>query len=187
MNIRATCHQTELAMKKQIPILILVGIILCISPAFSQNEFKIGHANLVEILELLPETDSAEQLIEDDTKELELMLEEMQVEYNKLIEEYQQNLASYSDVIRAAKEADIVEMQNRIQTFQQNASQQLQQRGTELMQPIYDKIQRAVDEIGKREGYAYILDTSKGSVVFTGGTSNDIGSVLKQELGIANN
>ncbi len=156
------------------------------SSTYSQDVLKIGHANLVEILEALPETDSAEQLIEKDTEELELMLEDMRVEYNKLLNDYQENLASYSEVIRSAKERDIVEMQNRIQTFQQNASQQLQQRGTELMQPIYDKIQQAIDEIGKREGYVYILDTSKGSVVFTGETSKDIGSLLKQELGISN-
>ena len=172
-------------MKKQLPILIVVGLILSMSSAVSQNELKIGHANLVEILEALPETDSAEQLIENDTEELELMLEEMQVEYNKLLNDYQENMASYSEVIRSTKESDIVEMQKRIQTFQQNASQQLQQRGVELMQPIYDKIQQAIDEIGKREGYAYIMDTSKGSVVFTGETSIDIGSSLKQELGIA--
>ncbi len=172
-------------MKKQLPILIFVGLILSMSSAVSQNEFKIGHANLVEILEALPETDSAEQLIENDTEELELMLEDMQVEYNKLLNDYQENLASYSEVIRSTKESDIVEMQKRIQTFQQNASQQLQQRGVELMQPIYDKIQQSIDEIGSREGYAYILDTSKGSVVFTGETSNDIGSLIKQELGIA--
>jgi outer membrane protein len=77
-------------------------------------------------------------------------------------------------------------MQNRIQTFQQNASQQLQQRGTELMQPIYDKIQQSINNVGEREGYAYILDTSKGGLVYTGETSNDIGELLKQELGIEN-
>jgi outer membrane protein len=174
-------------MKIQFPILIFAGLILGISSAFSQNELKIGHANLVEILEALPETDSAQQLIDKDTEELELMLEEMQVEYNKLLDEYQQNLASYSEVIRSAKEADIVEMQNRIQTFQQNAAQQLQQRGAELMQPIYDKIQQAVNNIGNREGYAYIIDTSKGSIVFTGAASNDIGSLIRAELAIANN
>jgi len=174
-------------MCRQLIILIFGGLIFGISPTFSQNELKMGHASLIEILEALPETDSAQQLIDKDTEELELMLEEMRVEYNKLLDEYQQNLASYSEVIRSAKEADIVEMQNRIQTFQQNASQQLQQRGTELMQPIYDKIQRAVDKIGKRDGYSYILDTSKGSVVFTGETSHDIGSSIRQELGIAEN
>jgi outer membrane protein len=172
-------------MKRQLPILIVVGLIFSMSSAVSQNELKIGHANLVEILEALPETDSAEQLIEKDTEELELMLEEMQVEYNKLLNDYQENMASYSEVIRSTKESDIVEMQKRIQTFQQNASQQLQQRGVELMQPIYDKIQQAIDEVGIREGYAYIMDTSKGSVVFTGETSNDIGSLIRQELGIA--
>jgi outer membrane protein len=173
--------------KKHLPLLIIAVLILYVSPAVSQDELKIGHANLVEILEALPETDSARQLIEKDTKELELMLEEMRVEYNKLFDEYQQNLSTYSEVIRSAKEADIVEMQNRIQTFQQNATQQLQQRGAELMQPIYDKIQEAVDEVGRREGYAYIIDTSKGSIVFTGERSNDIGSLIREELGIANN
>jgi len=172
-------------MNRQSLILFFVGLIFNISPGFSQDELKIGHANLVEILEALPETDSAEQLIEKDTEELELMLEDMQVEYNKLLNDYQENMASYSDVIRSTKESDIVEMQKRIQTFQQNASQQLQQRGVELMKPIYDKIQHAIDEIGSREGYVYILDTSKGSVVFTGETSHDIGSSIRQELGIS--
>lgn len=173
-------------MKRQLLILIIVGLIFEISTAFSQTELKIGHANLVEILEALPETDSAEQLIEKDTEELELMLEEIQVEYNKLLEEYQQNLTSYTEVIRAAKESDIVGMQKRIQAFQQNASQQLQDRGVELMQPIYDKIQQAINRVGKIEGYTYILDTSKGGVVFTGETSIDLGDRLKQELGISN-
>ena len=111
-------------MKTQLPILIFVGLILSMSLANSQNELKIGHANVVEILQALPETDSAQLLIEKDTKDLELMLEEMQVEYNKLLNDYQENLNSYSEVIRSTKESDIVEMQNRIQTFQQNASQQ---------------------------------------------------------------
>ena len=182
--------------------MIFAGLMLGILPAVSQVELKIGHANLVEILEALPETDSARQLIEKDTKELELMLEDMRVEYNKLFDEYQQNLATYSEVIRSAKEADIVEMQNRIQTFQQHASQQPDVRAghpacichlslehprdPELMKPIYDRIQRAIDEVGKREGYAYILDTSKGSVVFTGTASHDIGSLIREELGTAN-
>ena len=174
-------------MNNKLPILIFVGLTLFISTLFSQDTLRIGHANLVEILEALPETDSARQLIDKDTEELEGMLEEMQVEYNKLLEDYQQNLASDSELVRAAKEADIVEMQNRIQTFQQNAAQQLQQRGAELMQPIYDRIQQAVDKIGERKGYAYILDTSKGGVVFTGAASNDIGSLIREELGIAAN
>ncbi len=173
-------------MNKNLLLISFAVLIINISSAYSQSELKIGHANVLEILEALPETDSAELLIEKDTKDLELMLEEMQVEYNKLVSEYQENLSTYSEVIRSTKESDIVEMQNRIQTFQQNASQQLQQRGTELMQPIYDKIQQAINKVGEREGYAYVLDTSKGGLVYTGATSNDIGDLLKQELGIEN-
>jgi len=172
-------------MNKQILLLLCLGVILNTARVFSQNEFKIGHANVVEILQSLPETDSAQKVIEKDTKDLELMLEEMQVEYNKLVNDYRENLDSYSEVIRSAKESDIVEMQNRIQTFQQNATQQLQEHGAELMQPLYDKIQSAIDIVGQREGYAYILDTSKGGIVFTGETSNEVDLLIRQELGIA--
>jgi outer membrane protein len=172
-------------MNKQIPVLLFLALILSTGKVFSQNEPKIGHANVLEILQALPETDSAQILIEKDTKDLELMLEEMQVEYNKLVNDYQENLASYSEVIKSTKESDIVEMQNRMQTFQQNASQQLQDLGAQLMQPIYDKIQIAIDIVGKREGYSYILDSSKGGIAYTGETSNDIELFIKQELGIA--
>ncbi len=101
-------------MNKQIPVLLFLALILSTAKVFSQNDPKIGHANVLEILQALPETDSAQILIEKNTKDLELMLEEMQVEYNKLVNDYQENLDSYSEVIRSTKESDIVEMQNHI-------------------------------------------------------------------------
>ncbi len=171
-------------MKIILVLFTVIGILFFQNNLNAQDPLKVGHLNVVEILTALPETDSAQILLETDTKDLELMLEEMQVEYNKLVNEYQENMNNYSDLIRSTKEADIVEMQHRIQTFQQNASQQLQQRNVELMQPIYNKIQIAIDQVGVNEGYSYILDLSKGVVVFTGIKSENLNSQVLQVLGI---
>ena len=97
---------------------------------------------------------------------------------------YQQNIDSYSQLIQQTKETELLEMQNKIQAFQQTATQQLQQRNYELMQPIYSRIQEAIDKIATQEGFTYILDVSKGSVVFTAINSQNINSLVLAELGI---
>lgn len=151
--------------------------------AIAQDQLKIGHVDVVEIVSSLPESDSAQVLLDKDANELELMLEKMQVEYNNLLNNYQENLESFSQLIRQTKEAELIEMQNKIQAFQQNASQQLQQRNYELMQPIYEKVQVAIDKIATQEGFTYILDISKGAVVFTSNNSKNIKSLVLIELG----
>jgi len=171
-------------MKKYIAILTFLVFIIITTNLDAQEPLRIGHVNVIKILTALPENDSAQILIEKDTKELELMLEKMQVEYNNLINDYQENKDKYSELVRSTKESEIIEMQNRIETFNQNASQQLQKRNDELMQPIYKRIQLAIDKVASNEGYTYILDVSKGTVVFTGENSSNIDSLVLKELGI---
>jgi len=132
----------------------------------------------------MPESDSAQNSLESDSNEFRSMLDNMQVEYNKKLIEYQENFDSYSQVIRKTKETELVELQNRIQEFQQNATQQLQQRNLELMQPIYNKIQAAIDKVATNLRFTYIFDISNGSVVFTSDESQNINSLVLNELGV---
>jgi len=164
----------------------LSGFILMLSGQnlFAQDQLKIGHVNVIEIVSAMPESDSAQLLLEKDTKELEVMLENMQVELNNLENDYETNQENYSELIKKTKESEIMEMREKIYNFQQNANQQLQQRNYELLQPIYEKVQKAIDNIATRGGFTYILDISKGSVVFTAPDSKNINSLVLDELGV---
>ncbi len=171
-------------MKKM--FVFLSGFVLMLShqTLFAQKQLKIGHVNVVEIVSLLPESDSAQLLLEKDTKELELMLEEMQVELNNLVNDYETNQENYSDLIRKTKESEIMGMREKIFNFQQNANQQLQERNYELLQPIYEKVQKAINNVAARGGFTYILDISKGSVVFTAPDSQNLNALVLEELGV---
>ena len=57
--------------------------------AIAQDQLKIGHVDVVEIVSSLPERDTAQVLLDKDTDELELMLEKMQVEYKIQTREWQ--------------------------------------------------------------------------------------------------
>jgi outer membrane protein len=165
-----------------ITILVIVGLSLTATKAFAQSALKIGHLNVNEVIESLPERDSAVVVLEKETNEYKAVFEEMQVVYNNLVEEYQKNVATYSDLMRKTKEDDLVEKQRRIADFEQMASSTLQQRNQELIQPIYDKVMKAIGTVANQHSYTYILDVSRGGVVFMAKDSNDVTQLVLAKL-----
>lgn len=161
-------------MKKVITVTFITGLLFISLASFSQAQLKIGHVNFEEILQALPERDSAQVKLQNETKELQSAYDVMTVEYNKLYEDYQKGLASYSAIIKKAKEDELLDKQKRMSEFEQNASTTLQNRNTELLTPIIEKIKKAIDKVATDNGFTYILDISKGSVVFTSRDSQNI-------------
>lgn len=165
-------------MKKFIAILLGVGLISITLTSFSQPTLKIGHVNINEIMAALPERDSAQVLLDKETKEVESTYEEMQVIYNKLVDDYQKVQSTLTELVKRAKESEIVDTQKRLQEFEQNASKTLQQRNFDLVQPIYNKIIKAIEKVATENGFTYILDVSKGSVVFISKDSQNINQMV---------
>jgi len=167
-------------MKTIVTLILVTGLFSIPISTFPQNQLKIGHVNINEIMNALPERDSAQLVLEKETKEIESTYEELTVAYNKLLDEYQNGLPTYSELIKKTKEAELLDKQKRLSEFQQNASMTLQRRNAELIQPIYDKIIKAIDKVATENGFTYILDLSNGSVVYTSKESQNINQqVLK--------
>jgi outer membrane protein len=132
----------------------------------------------MKILSELPERDSAQVIMDKETKEIETSFEEMQVIYNKLVDDYTKGQATYSEIVRKAKEDEILDKQKRLQEFEQNATTTLQKRNTELLQPIYEKIIKTIEKVATQNNFTYILDVSKGSVPFTAKDSQNIDQLV---------
>ncbi len=144
----------------------------------SQSQLKIGHVDIMKILSELPERDSAQVVLDKEAKEIKTSFEEMQVIYNKLVDDYTNGLATYSAFVKKTKEDEILDKQNRIQEFEQNARTTLDKRNTELLQPIYEKIIKTIEKVATSNGFTYILDVSKGSVAFTSKDSQNIDQMV---------
>ena len=91
-----------------------------------QNKF--GFIDSQELLQLMPERKAAETEVQNFAKSLEAQLGSMTAEYQQSLQEYQANEATYTDLVKQDKEAEIIGLQERIQTFQQNAQQSLQEK-----------------------------------------------------------
>jgi outer membrane protein len=169
-------------MKKLLIVIIGVVLFSISMTSLSQGLLKIGHVNINEIMNVLPERDSAQVKLEKETKEIQATYEEMTVIYNRLYDDYQKGLPSYSDLVKKTKEAELVDKQKRLTEFEQNASTTLQNRNAELIKPIYDKIIKAIEKVATESGFTYILDISKGSVVFTSKESQNINPLVLKIL-----
>jgi len=169
-------------MKKILVILVGAGLISFSSSVIAQTTLKIGHVDINLILNSLPQRDSAALIMEKETKAVQSQYEEMTVEYNKLFDDYEKSASSLSQVIKKAKETELLDKQKRLEQFQQDATAKLDKRNADLLKPIIDKILKAVDKVAADNGFTYILDVSKGSVVFTSKDSQSINSMVLKIL-----
>jgi outer membrane protein len=171
-------------MKKYLITLITLAVISFGATNAQSKTQKIGHINSQELLASMPESDSAQKKIEALAKEHESVLEEMTVEYNKKLEVLNKDYNTLSDLAKASKEAELQDLQTRVQTFQQSAQEDLQKKRMEYFKPIQDKALKAVSDVAAENGFTYILDSGVGAVVYEGPDAQDILPLVKKKLGI---
>lgn len=162
---------------KKITFLLLISLITL--STFSQNKF--GYIDSQELLMLMPERKTAESEVQNFAKSLESQLAAMTAEYQESVQDYQSNEASYTDLIKQDKIAEITGLEQRIQAFQQNAQQSLQKKEQELLEPILSKARSAIEEVAIEGDFTYIFDKSVGSILYAKESENVL-SLVKKKL-----
>jgi len=172
-------------MKRSITIAALViGIALAGQSAMAQS-FKFGHINSDELIQTMPEYDSATKKLDNYRKELVNALELMSVELNNKNDAYQKESKNLSDIVKQTKEQELVDMNKRIQDFQANAQTQLQNKQTEVFQPIMARVDKAIKDVGKENGFVYVFDVAKGAVLYFDETKSvNVLPLVKTKLGL---
>lgn len=169
-------------MKKNL-IFLFVAMFAIGTSAFAQKTIKLGHINSSELMQIMPGKDSAQTAFQAEVSLLESELTAMQEELQKKYNDYQERKAQMTDLIRGTKEQELTDLNQRIQTYQQNAQQKLQEKEKELLQPIIDRAKEAIAAVAKENGYTYIFDTSAGTLLYQQ-DSDDIMALVKKKLGL---
>ena len=159
-------------------ILLLSLTFLISISSFSQNKF--GYIDSQELLLLMPERKTAEEEVQTFAKSLESQLQAMTAEYQQSVQEYQANEATYTDLVKQDKVTEITGLEQRIQSFQQNAQQALQSKEQELLEPILQKARQAIEDVASEGDYTYIFDKSVGSILYVKESENIIDQVKKK-------
>ncbi|MFV0365410.1 MAG: OmpH family outer membrane protein [Mangrovibacterium sp.] len=161
----------------------LVAVMMVSATTFVQAQtLKFAHINTQELIPKMPDYAAAQKQVEVQAKSLEDQLGTMQKELQTKMTEYQEQANTMDEIVRQAKEEDLMNLQQRISTFQQNAQQKLQQKQQELMQPIFDKANKAIEEVAKEQGVIYVFDTN--TLLYKSHASIDLLPLVKTKLGM---
>src|SRR5664279_1148419 len=125
-------------MKQNLYSLAIILMFFFAGTSVAQSQ-KIGHINLQQLVSAMPESDSAQVLLQKTQKEMEGTYQQMQGEFNKKYEDFNKNSKTYNELIKTTRETELQDLNKRLQQFQTNAQQTLQQLNQKLLKPILEK------------------------------------------------
>lgn len=165
-------------------ILSLLAVALSATVAIEAQDLKFAHIDTQNLISTLPEQIAAQTTLQEEAKKLEDQLNVMNTDLQQKYEDYMTKRDSLPDLIRATKEKEIQDASQRIQSYQQMAQQSLSQKEQQLLYPILEKVQNAINEVGKENGFVYIFDISSQVVLFHSENSIDAAPLVKAKLGV---
>ncbi len=169
-------------MKKLTKVLVLLVMAFGISYGANAQTQKIGYVDSQSIIDLMPEGAKIQQDLQTYYGELQAELQAMATEYQNKMRDYEANSATMSNILRQSKEKEILDLQSRIQDFQNNAESDFAAKQEELSKPMLDKIKKAIDDVVKAKGLAYVFE--KTVILSIGDTGIDITADVKAKLGL---
>ena len=145
---------------KQIKTLLIAAILLFGANQTINAQAKTAHVDVSEIMAKMPAMLEAQ-------KQLEKLSGTYDADYKKMVEEYQTKLKKYeaesatvTEAINQERSKEVQEMQKRITDFRDNAQKELQQKESDIVKPLMEKVRASIQKVGKAKGFQYVLDGS---------------------------
>ncbi len=154
----------------------------------SAGPLKLGYTNIDYVLAQTSEAKDIQNQLTIQRTQSENELKRMQKELEEKYGAYEKGAAQMSDVIRKDRETELQGLQTRIQEFGRTAEQSLQTKYQQLVNPVVQKIQKAIDEVAKAEGYTYVFNLDAGAntipILLVAPEENNITESVLRKMGI---
>lgn len=168
---------------KTVKFLLVALLFTSSATLMAQNKF--GYLNSREVISLMPELDTINSQLEAYQKELTSTFEAMQTEYTTKVADFQKNTAQWTQIMNDQKVKEINSLRDNIQSYQEAAQEDSAKKQQDLMEPVFKKVQDAINVVGKENSFTYVFDTSTGTLLFIDeATAINVLPLVKTKLGI---
>jgi outer membrane protein len=152
-----------------------------------QTPQKIGHADWDFIFSQLPEYKKIESELRAFETQLQNQLRLKSQELEAKYKAYQAVPADTPDAIKKDKESELAYLQENLQKFQQDAQASMQKKQTDLIEPVFAKVGKAIEEVALENGFSYIINPQMvggGDVLLFTDEKYNISRLVLKKLGI---
>lgn len=167
-------------------LIVIVALIAVSFTAGAQENLKIGYTNADYILSLLPEAKQIDAELKAYEKQLQNQIQAKYKELQTKVADYEANVGSYDELIRADKEEEITNLQNSIQKFSVEAENSMINKRNQLLKPAYEKIGNAITAVAEENGYTHIFSAGAPGfdILLYAREQDDVSNLVLKKLGI---
>lgn len=160
--------------------LILCFFLVLVQSVNSQT--KVAHVDTYELITNMPEMLAVQEELSSYSKEKEAEIRLMEAEIRSISDKYSDDAINVSQEENEKRLEEIQVMQENIRLFTNQIVKELQEKERSLTEPILEKVISAIKEVGKENGYDYVLDSSKNQGVILA-DGDDLMEKVKIKLG----
>ncbi len=164
---------------KQIKTLLIAAILVLGASNTMNAQAKVAHVDVSEIMSKMPAMLDAQNQLQKLSGTYDAEYKKMVDEYQTKIKKYEAEAATVTEAVNGDRSKEVQDMQKRIVDYRDNAQKELQQKETDIVKPLMEKVKNSIQKVGKAKGFQYILD---GSTLLLADGPN-ITADVKKDLG----
>ncbi|GAB5524300.1 MAG: hypothetical protein Roseis2KO_21720 [Roseivirga sp.] len=169
--------------------LFVMAAMLMTTVAVMGQDFKIGYTNIDAIVFNMPEMTGINSELETYEKQLGSQVNGKRTEINTKIQQLQAMMQdpNAAQIVLQERENEIRKMNTDLEAFSVQVQQAYGNKQATLLNPVYQKVQTAIDEVRKEKGYAMILNAQiagGGGIVLAANDEDNITEAVFAKLGV---
>ena len=164
---------------KQVKTLLIAVTIFIAGNQVIKAQSKTAHVEVSEIMAKMPAMLEAQKQLEKLSGTYDTEYKSMVEEYQNKLKKYEQEATTVTDAVNETRSKEVQDMQKRIVDYRDNAQKELQQKESEIVKPIMEKVKASIAKVGKAKGFQYVLN-SEGLLLADG---PNLTADVKKDLG----
>ena len=170
--------------------LVIIGLLAFIGVSANlPNETKIGYVYMELVMNNMPEAVELMTIIDKFTAEKQAEIDARNAVISNKMTAYQKKLQNgeLTDAGKIIAGNEIKSLQSELEQLITANEQEVYTKRTELLSPIAEKLEKAMDDVAAKNGYRYVFSSSDGtgnSIVVVAPEADDLTQEVMEHLGI---
>lgn len=163
------------------PIFLAVIMLGAITATAQTKVDKLGYINTEELINLMPEYNTARKEFQDLQESLEKQGQELENEAQLKSEQFIKDSATYTPTMKEIKREELLKLIQRVQNYSNEAQQKLMQTKEQKLGPIQQKALQTIQTVATENKYTYVIEQS---TLLVYPQSDNLLPLVKKKLGI---
>ncbi len=165
---------------KHLKTLLFAAVLFIGATSFTNAQSKIAHINKQDLIKAMPAYAAAQAEIEQLGKTYESDIQGSLKELDIKLKQYNAEAEAQSEQTNMDRMKEVEGMKQSLGAYQQQAQKDLQEKEFNLLKPIVEKADLAINAVAKAQGFQYVLDSAMLIVA----DGKDLMIDVKKQLGL---